>query len=39
MAQVKKYSAQEILQIAKKVFQDEAHALKTTQKILNNNFL
>ena len=39
MAQVKNYSAQEILNIAKKVFQDEAHALKTTQKILNNNFV
>ena len=38
MAQVKKYSQQELLNIAKKVFQDEAHALKTTQTALNSNF-
>ena len=39
MAQIKKYSQEEILEIAKKVFQDEAHALKTTQAILNTSFV
>lgn len=39
MAKIKKYSEKEIIKMAKDVFQAEAHALKTTQAILNNNFV
>ena len=39
MAQIKKYSDTEIISIAKEVFKTEQHALKTTEKCFNKDFV